>query len=358
MSVYETVVKKNSELFTVIFNGFANRAAIEGAQIRSDTISAAGNKWQVWLYPGGFSDDHYGCGRIRYYLVNMSSRPAEASVTMTVRDAKSREISRFDTDSVKYFAAWPGDTYVTRDKHMWGNCAIRSSDFQTDALIVDVAGCVTGETKHRVLLTGSPVPQRSAALLEFLTAGGLSDFSICAANGAEELRIPVHKVVLSLSSPVLKAMLESGMSESAVGELRFADCDVIAVKEFVHYLYSDTCNVVSHSEALLALAHRYEVPGLQRLCEHQLVVTLTTTNVLHVLSLADLYDSVELKAGVLRYITQHSAALLSTGTFLPNLTPKQCQEVVCAMSGIAYTTAVPTSHLECNPASTAVAEKK
>jgi hypothetical protein len=75
------------------------------------------------------------------------------------------------------------------------------------------------------------------------------------------------------------------------------------------------------------------VQDLQRLCERQLQAGLTADNVLHMLSVAELYDSVNLRSGVLAYIAQNVTALVET--------LEQCQDVLCTMAGVNRTTALP-----------------
>jgi hypothetical protein len=204
----------------------------------------------------------------------------------------------------------------------------------------------------RVTLSGSCEScddKQAPKLTDMLVSGCFSDLTIIArrsSNAEEPVRILVHKLVLSLRSAVLRTMIESGMSKSASCELRITDFDAAVVQEFVRFMYADKCDVASHTEALLALAHRYAVPELQHLCEHHLLTNVTANSVLHVLSLADLYSSAELRKSVLTFIVNNAAALLKSRMFLPSLSPELCQEVLCAVVGVELSAALPEDYVD------------
>jgi hypothetical protein len=77
-----------------------------------------------------------------------------------------------------------------------------------------------------------------------------------------------------------------------------------------------------------------------------LLTNVTANNVLHVLSLADLYSSAELRKSVLTFIVNNAAALLKSRTFLPGLSLELCQEVLCAVVGVELSTALPADEAD------------
>lgn len=214
-----------------------------------------------------------------------------------------------------------------------------------DKLTVQVNVTVYGSKRHQVWSTCEPSSERSTVLSTLLLDGMSSDFTLLVRSttetseggaGKEWVRIPTHRLVLTLRSPVLRAMLQSGMAESAAGELRIEDFEASVVREFVRYLCTDTCEVAPHTESLLAMAHYFQVPQLQRCCEHRLLMQLDTSSIAHVCTLADTYQSTELTKGAARFIAAHATTLLCDRSLLASLSTGLCQEVLGVMAGMEH----------------------
>jgi len=97
----------------------------------------------------------------------------------------------------------------------------------------------------------------------------LSDvkFVVPVSNGESETKvIPVHKLVLAISSPVFYAMFYGQMAETT-DSVELPDCEYQSVLEFFRFLYSDdvilTGGNVMH---VLYLAKKYMVPSLADQC--------------------------------------------------------------------------------------------
>jgi len=114
-------------------------------------------------------------------------------------------------------------------------------------------------------------------------------------NESSSERIPVHKFILQVRSPVFKAMLSSSM-ESTSNEIILSDFDYEVVKEFVRFLYLDTCDTsVFEAKSLLAIAHKYQVKGLIYSAENYLINSIDIDNAVVLLLLADFYKATHLK---------------------------------------------------------------
>jgi hypothetical protein len=148
----------------------------------------------------------------------------------------------------------------------------------------------------------------------------------------EDESIPVHKLILQLRSPVFKAMLSSAMKESTSNEIIICDFDYDVVKEFIRFLYLDTCDTRAlEAKSLLAIAHKYEVKGLIQACELDLIKMLSISNVVELLIFADLYEANELKIKALTFIKTNSKVLIKTGRFYESLSPELMHEVICQL---------------------------
>jgi hypothetical protein len=341
MSIIETTIgAKTDGDFTVVFSGLSNYCRDAGEPTGSGVVEAAGHQWRVHIHPGGLSS---ASGNVSCNLANVSNKPALASFSITVKDDEGKQFGPFRSGGSRMFAAKYGihgipqicQASSTRNKlTVFVSVSVYGPRVQTTLNATSSPHISTGPTE------GSGKPGADLSLL--LSTGQMSDFTIAVRsdghnslqNKAEEswVRIPVHRLVLSIRSPVLKTMLNVGLRESATAELRITDFDVPVVQDFVRFLYTGNCDATPHAEQLLALAHRYQMPDLQRLCEYSLQSGLTPANALDVLALADLYSCSDLRKAVMDYIARNPAALLTQPTFLSGLSLKQSQELLRAIA--------------------------
>ena len=71
-----------------------------------------------------------------------------------------------------------------------------------------------------------------------------SEFVARRPNGESESKqmIPAHKFVLSISSPVFKAMFYGELVETR-GSIELPDCEYDSLLELLRYIYSDEVNL-------------------------------------------------------------------------------------------------------------------
>lgn len=235
--------------------------------------------------------------------------------------------------------------------------------------ILDDLGHLLSDTSLADVTIIAPAPQRSEPLsittkghdlpsiaeVSPLTAQGSFDSvaptklamdddladSAMATVDAEEtpatVRLPAHKFILSLRSPVFKAMFSNHMNETNTHEVFIPDFDAAVMQEFLNFIYTDRCEraaLDSYSEPLLAAACKYQVPGLETLCENHLCSTLNVNNVVNILYLSDLYNAQQLKARALHYIAHNAKAVVQTEGFFQSLSMTLCQEVIRALAGV------------------------
>lgn len=87
---------------------------------------------------------------------------------------------------------------------------------------------------------------------------------VCSSTGTE---IPVHRCVLHSASPVLRAALVGEHVEGLTGRIEIPDASFTTVEAFTQYLYTEELEDANEDPgALLALAHKYDVQPLLRLC--------------------------------------------------------------------------------------------
>jgi len=128
--------------------------------------------------------------------------------------------------------------------------------------------------------------------------------------------ILVHKFILQARSSVFETMLSSTMKESTTNEIVIIDFDYIVVKEFIRFLYLDTCDrevLQLYASSMLKIAHKYEVISLFKISEDHLIRTLQFYNAIEMLILSDLYEAMDLKVSVLKFIKINGRGLVKGG---------------------------------------------
>jgi len=154
-------------------------------------------------------------------------------------------------------------------------------------------------------------------------------------------RFTAHKFILSMRSPVFRAMFAGSMREAVTNEVTIPDVQPVVMREFLHFLYTDICSpdmLVKHAEKLLAAACKYEVAGLEALCENYLYESLDSANAGTILYIADLYGAQQLKERALHFIAHNAKSVVQTEGFFDTLSSSLCREVLRAVAGAPSST--------------------
>ncbi|XP_031240765.1 TD and POZ domain-containing protein 2-like [Mastomys coucha] len=131
--------------------------------------------------------------------------------------------------------------------------------------------------------------------------------------GGHEFR--AHKAILAARSPVFRAMFQHEMKESLTNRIEIHDLDYQVFKEMMGFIYmGKALQLHNHSMAtgMLSAADKYDLEGLNVLCEEALCRNLSVENAAHTLILADLHSIEQLKTQVLDFITVHASKVCET----------------------------------------------
>ena len=102
--------------------------------------------------------------------------------------------------------------------------------------------------------------------------------------------IPVHKLVLSISSPVFEAMFYGELAETT-DSIELPDCEYDSLLELFRYMYSDQVTLSGNNVmGVLYLAKKYMVPSLADRCTKYLHDNLGPSNVFTILPCALKYE--------------------------------------------------------------------
>ena len=114
-------------------------------------------------------------------------------------------------------------------------------------------------------------------------------------SNSRPVRVPAHKLVLAISSPVFEAMFYGQMAEKGE-EVELPDTDSHSLLEFLRFVYCDEVNLTADNVgAVLYLAHKYDVPPLEKKCVRFLEDALDTENVLDILMIAQNINEEDLR---------------------------------------------------------------
>ena len=362
--------------FTANFVGWPGFAQNVGDKICSPTYEFAGALWSVGVFPVGESVNSEGYLSCYIDCVpDSTTRDVKATASISILNNKQQKTNkttktrRIDCAfSSFHTAAWAWGKFISLDDLNSPTKEIFTNNTITFLVELKVYGPLK-EYKHVVNDLGNKTVLKELNNLLYdttladvfilvvqqqqcttVTSASHSDSSLTADNRSgkrkhdvmesiedsvlAEERIPAHKLILSMRSPVFRTMFASGMAESLTNEVRIQDFDAAVVKEFLRFLYTDQCEVDKHAEQLLAMACKYQVPGLKYFCENHLCAMIDSTSVISLLSLAHMYDATQLKACVLHYITRHTKEVVVVDGFMESIGPDLMKEVVFALAGL------------------------
>jgi len=114
-------------------------------------------------------------------------------------------------------------------------------------------------------------------------------------GGSESMKkIPAHKFLLAISSPVFYAMFYGELAEKK-DSIDIPDCNHRSLLELFRFMYSDEVNLnADNVMQVLYLAKKYMLPSLADKCTEFLRGNLDASNVFHVLPDAQKYEEKDL----------------------------------------------------------------
>ena len=115
-------------------------------------------------------------------------------------------------------------------------------------------------------------------------------------GGSENMKkIPAHKFLLAISSPVFYAMFYGELAEKK-DSIDISDCDHKSLLELFRFVYSDEVNLNEDNVMqVLYLAKKYMLPSLADKCSEFLRENLDASNVFHVLTDAQKFEEKDLE---------------------------------------------------------------
>ena len=137
-------------------------------------------------------------------------------------------------------------------------------------------------------------------------------------GGSKSKKIPAHKFVLAISSPVFYAMFYGGLAETK-DSVEICDCNYESLLELFRFIYSDGANLTPDNVMqLMYLAKKYMLPSLADKCSAYLQENLNGSNVFTVLPDAQryAYEEKELLDSCWKVIEEETGEALRSDGFV------------------------------------------
>ena len=129
-------------------------------------------------------------------------------------------------------------------------------------------------------------------------------------------KIPAHKFLLAISSPVFYAMFYGELAEKK-DSIDVSDCDHKSLLELFRFVYSDEVNLnADNVMQVLYLAKKYMLPSLSDKCSEFLRENLDASSVFHVLPDAKKYEEKDLENHCWQVIDKDTDEALKSDGFV------------------------------------------
>ncbi|XP_059625319.1 BTB/POZ domain-containing protein At3g56230-like [Cornus florida] len=133
--------------------------------------------------------------------------------------------------------------------------------------------------------------------------------------------IPAHRALLAARSNIFKNMLDSDGCKAppsydtiiALPELNYEE-----LESLLEFLYSGSLpkeKVDKHVYSLSVAADKYDIPFLHKFCEQQMLGSLSSSNALDVLEIADVCSNQALKETALKFIVKNMEDIVFSPRF-------------------------------------------
>uniref|UniRef100_A0A1I8BED2 BTB domain-containing protein n=1 Tax=Meloidogyne hapla TaxID=6305 RepID=A0A1I8BED2_MELHA len=139
-------------------------------------------------------------------------------------------------------------------------------------------------------------------------------------------RVPTHKFVLSIGSPVFEAMFRFNETSSnslgqsvTIQEIELVDVERESFEALLTYLYTDNTQTTINKDSVMSIlytAKKYAIPGLESACISFLETCLTCENAFMLLAKARFYDEERLAKQCLEIIDEDAQEALKADEFV------------------------------------------
>ncbi|KAH6805509.1 hypothetical protein C2S53_015705 [Perilla frutescens var. hirtella] len=137
--------------------------------------------------------------------------------------------------------------------------------------------------------------------------------------GNNEPSIPAHRALLAARSAIFRNVLDWDECKAPANQtITLAEMNHEEVESLLEFLYSGSLpkeKMEKHVYSLSIAADKYEIPFLQKFCEHQMLGSLNSSNALDILEISDTCSNQNLKETALNFIVRNMEDVVFSARF-------------------------------------------
>lgn len=181
-----------------------------------------------------------------------------------------------------------------------------------------VTDCATDGTRKREIPFESEYCKRSC--MKLYLQEETADVHFVFNKNGEVKKLPAHKYMLGIGSPVFHSMFNGHLKED--GDVSIVDATIEAFGEFLQFFYlADVKLTIENAADVMNLVNKYGVVDCFPICEQFLLRNLTMERVCWALELAIIFDRAEFRRALMQKIMETSGELFASDSF-KNCTPE------------------------------------
>ncbi|KAL8552284.1 hypothetical protein ACS0TY_001106 [Phlomoides rotata] len=127
--------------------------------------------------------------------------------------------------------------------------------------------------------------------------------------GNDEPSIPAHRALLAARSGIFRNILDSDECKAPPSQtITLPELNHDELQSLLEFLYSGSLpkeKMEKHVYSLSLAADKYDIPFLQKFCEHQMLASLNSSNALDILEISDTCSNQSLKETSLNFIVRN-----------------------------------------------------
>nr|XP_015877534.2 BTB/POZ domain-containing protein At3g56230 isoform X1 [Ziziphus jujuba var. spinosa] len=131
--------------------------------------------------------------------------------------------------------------------------------------------------------------------------------------------IPAHKALMAIRSEVFRNMLDSDECKApAADSITLTELTHEELESLLEFLYNGSLaeeKMNKHAYPLSLAADKYQIPYLQKLCERHMLKSLSSSNALDVLEIAETCSNQALKETTLKFIVNNLEEIVFSTAF-------------------------------------------